>query len=163
MNVLAIDPGPVESAWILWDGTKENGHGKDENSRLLRSLRENRLVDPGGSIVIEQIASYGMAVGAEVFETVFWSGRFAEAAEMRYCIVERMPRREVKLHICGNARAKDSNIRQALIDRFGGKAAAIGLKASQGPLYRVKADVWQALALAITWLDQHSMPKAEAV
>jgi len=59
----------------------------------------------------------------------------------------------VKMHLCGQARAKDANIRQALIDRFGG-AAAIGRKAAPGPLYGISGDVWQALGLAVTWWDR---------
>jgi hypothetical protein len=72
--------------------------------------------------------------------------------------VTLMVRRDVKMHICGQMKAKDSNIRAALIDRFGGKERAIGRKASPGPLFGITADRWAALALAITWLDLHGTP-----
>src|SRR5678809_428964 len=87
---------------------------------------------------IEMIASYGMAVGREVFETCLWIGRFVQAARGEHTLVYR---RDVKMHLCGNNAARDSNIRQALIDRFGpGKDKAIGRKALPGPLYGVSAD-----------------------
>jgi len=66
---------------------------------------------------------------------------------------ERISRRAVKLHLCGSARAKDANIRQALIDRYGG-SAAIGRKAAPGPLYGVSKDVWSALAIAVTYQQE---------
>jgi len=94
-----------------------------------------------------------MAVGAEVFETVFWSGRFAQAWSRRF---ERMPRREIKQHLCHSARATDANIRQALIDRFGGTEKAIGKKKTPGPLYLLKGHLWAAFAVAITWWDLHA-------
>jgi len=61
-----------------------------------------------------------------------------------------LPRRAVKLALCGDSRAKDANIRQALIDRFGG-SAAIGRKTAPGPLYGISRDVWSALAIAVTF------------
>lgn len=36
---------------------------------------------------------------------------------------------------------------------YGGKERAIGKKATPGKLYGVSADVWQALAVALTWAD----------
>ena len=100
-------------------------------------------------LVIEQVASFGMAVGAEVFETVYWSGRFAEAV---YPLpVDRITRIKVKTHLCHDSRAKDANIRAALIDRYGGPAAL----RKGGDLYGVSKDVWSALAVAVTWADQH--------
>ncbi|MBV8782506.1 MAG: hypothetical protein JO353_14005, partial [Phycisphaerae bacterium] len=52
-------------------------------------------------------------------------------------------------------RAKDGNIRQALIDRFGPtKERAIGKKKSPGPLYGMSGDCWSALAVAVTYADQ---------
>ena len=92
-----------------------------------------------------------MAVGAEVFDTVCWAGRFAEAAHRVPVVM--LPRRAVKLALCGDSRAKDANIRQALIDRFGG-SAAIGRKAAPGPLYGITRDVWSALAIAVTYTIQ---------
>jgi len=56
----------------------------------------------------------------------------------------------VKLHLCKVSQAKDMHIRQALIDMYGGKDAAIGKKATPGPLYAVKSHAWAALALGIT-------------
>lgn len=148
--ILVIDPGPTESAWVLFDGTKLESFAKEPNETVLERVRQSR--DNTVACVIEQIASYGMPVGAEVFETVFWSGRFAEAYGAER--VHRLPRLRVKLHLCHDSRAKDGNIRQALIDRFGKP----GTKANPGPLYGVSGDVWAALALAVTWCDRQRTP-----
>jgi len=98
-------------------------------------------------MVIEQIRCYGMPIGATTLDTVFWSGRFWEAWKGEKYL---MPRLEVKKHICHNGSAKDSNIRHALIDRFGEP----GRKKEPGLLYGVKKDIWAALAIAVTWIDQ---------
>jgi hypothetical protein len=152
--IFAIDPGPERSALVVFDGTRVVEHWTYENQALLDRIsdRTRRLADV---LVIEQVASMGMAVGAEVFETVFWSGRFVQAWAGYHATMpwDRVKRHEVKLHLCNSMRAKDPNIRQALLDRFGGKAGAIGSKASPGPLYGVKGDEWAALAVAITWTE----------
>ena len=70
-------------------------------------------------LVIEMIASYGMPVGKEVFETCVWIGRFKELAIIRNIKVEYIYRKDEKMNLCQSMKAKDSNIRQALIDRFG--------------------------------------------
>ena len=149
MSILGIDPGPVRSAYVILADGVPTRHETVDNQEL-RGVLATSLYIP---VVIEKVESFGMAVGAEVFETVFWSGRFAEAAQPRP--VHRIGRREVKLHLCGSSRAKDSNVRQALVDRFGGKDVAIGRKAAPGPLYGVSGDVWSALAVAATWADLH--------
>lgn len=152
-RILAIDPGPTQSAWL-----EMAGHpvifGMMLNADILTMLRgyaDPMIGIPLGAVVIEQIESYGMAVGREIFETVRWAGRFEEAAQPSPVVL--MPRRSVKLHLCGSARAKDANVRQALLDRFGGQSAAMGRKAAPGPLYGVSKDVWSALALAVTYAD----------
>lgn len=149
MRILALDPGPTESAWVDFDGTNPVAWAKEANEKVLA-----KLAGGSGTLVIEQIASFGMAVGAEVFETCFWSGRFVEAwAPMPW---DRVKRHEVKMCLCGHPRAKDQNIRQALIDRWGGKDAAIGRKKKPGPLYRMSGDCWAALAVAVTWQSREA-------
>lgn len=143
-TILAIDPGTSQSAWLRFDGSRPQGFGITANEVLVRALRSGGLP---GVVVIEKVESYGMAVGAEVFDTVLWAGRFAEAAHRVPVVM--LPRRAVKLALCGDSRAKDANIRQALLDRFGG-SAAVGRKAAPGPLYGVSRDVWSALAIAVT-------------
>ena len=147
-TILAIDPGSSQSAWLQYDGTRPGAFGITTNDMLVRALRTGRLPD---AVVIEKIESYGMAVGAEVFDTVLWAGRFAEAAHRVPVVM--LPRRAVKLALCGDSRAKDANIRQALIDRFGG-SAAVGRKAAPGPLFGISRDVWSALAIAVTYSIQ---------
>jgi hypothetical protein len=147
-SVLAIDPGSARSAWLRFDGERPAGFGITANDVLVRALRTGGLPDV---VVIEKVESYGMAVGAEVFDTVWWAGRFAEAASRVPVVM--LPRRAVKLALCGDSRAKDANIRQALLDRFGGRAA-VGRKASPGPLYGISRDVWSALAIAVTYTLQ---------
>ena len=145
-TILAIDPGTYQSAWLRFERGRPQGFGITGNDTLTKALRTGGLPDV---VVIEKIESYGMAVGAEVFDTVWWTGRFAEAANRATVVM--LPRRIVKLTVCGDSRAKDANVRQALIDRFGGKDAAIGRKAAPGPLYGISRDMWSALAIAVTY------------
>lgn len=144
--IVGLDPGPEKSSIVHFDGKTVLLHVEFLNDELLNSLRLKGSEDV---LVIEQIESFGMAVGREVFETVFWSGRFAEAWSPDRFV--RMPRRTVKTHICHSARATDANIRTELIDRFGGSASI----KKGGPLYGVKSHCWAALALAVTYYDMH--------
>jgi hypothetical protein len=152
MKILAIDPGPERSAWLFMHGRLIVSFGIEDNDTVRQYVRGWNGTE---TVVIEQIASYGMAVGAEVFATVHWSGRFHEAAAAEGRRVVLLPRLAVKQHLCHDSRAKDANIRQALIDRFGG-AAAKGTKARPGPLYGIANDVWSALALAVTYADREA-------
>lgn len=162
-RILAIDPGSEISAWLrLEDGTPA-AFSIDPNDELLGGLRSGALLgcdtaDFVDDVVIEWMQPRGMPTSAQEFETLYWIGRFAEATRAVYWpgTVHRLSRGKVKSHLCGNRAAKDANVRQALIDRFGGiggKAAAVGRKASPGPLYGIGNDVWQALALAVTFAD----------
>lgn len=126
MKILAIDPGHTQSAWLEWDGEKIGRRGIDPNDKVLGMLAANWA----DALVVEQIASFGMAVGAEVFETVFWSGRFVQVwsdLDRRWDRIKRLP-----------------------------------VKASPGPLYGIKTDLWAALAVAVTWFDQNCVEALRA-
>ena len=147
--VLAIDPGPEKSAWVVWNGSEILGKGTQDNSELDIHTRDFPDWD---FAVIEMIASYGMPVGQEVFDTCVWIGRFTEQIIQGCCSPDYLFRKEVKLHMCNSLRANDSNIRAALIDRFGRP----GTKKAPGILYKVNNDERAALAVAITWWDKNS-------
>ena len=154
--VMGVDPGPEESSYVVWDGKAIVDKFSGTNGDLLWLLRSSGRLPTGmEAVVFEKIVSYGMAVGREVFETVFQTGRLYQQADRAQHNVVLMPRREVKMHLCGQARAKDTNIRIAILDRMGGKRAAVGLKKTPGPLYGIKSHQWSALAIAITWFDKN--------
>jgi len=151
--ILAIDPGTTESAYVILDkDLKPVIFGKYDNEMILKMIyatnppdsNEGRVTD----CAIEMVASYGMAVGKEVFETVYWIGRFREAITFTENI-KLIYRKEEKSNLCHSMKAKDSNIRQALIDRFG----AVGTKKNQGWFYGVSKDVWAAVAVGVTYHD----------
>ncbi len=158
----ACDPGTTQSALVV---VRRGGPFGIEvlsartllNAALLAELARPHLttyeLTNSAALVIEQIASFGMPVGAEVFTTVWWTGRFYEAWP-GHSSRHMLPRSAVKLHLCQTMRAKDAHIRQALLDRFGG-STAIGKKAAPGPLFGLKSHQFAALAVAVTWLDQH--------
>lgn len=154
LRILAIDPGTESSAWLHLEDGMPVDFGIATNGAMLGMLEDEwryRADGPRSVVVIEQVASYGMPVGREVFETVRWSGRFEQACQP--AAVVQLTRKAVVTHLCGSARAKDANVRAALIDRFGGKAAAVGSKAAPGPLYGIAKDVWSALAIACVYAD----------
>lgn len=153
-RVIAIDPGPEQSAILEWDGARIVSHRIGDNDSVRAQL--DAEADASLLVVLEQVESFGMAVGRDVFQTVFETGRMYEFVQPP---TRRMmlPRRAAKMHLCASVRAKDSNIRQALIDRFGGnggRRTAVGVKSAPGPLYGIRSHEWAALALAVTAWDQ---------
>ena len=144
--ILAIDAGNVESGYCLIEkGTyKPIEFGKISNEQMLMKVIELKY----DKLILEMVASYGMPVGASIFETCVWIGRFIQA---RNCPdYEYIYRKEEKMNLCYSMKAKDSNIRQALIDRFG----EVGTKNNKGFFYGFKKDIWSAFAVGCTYLDK---------
>jgi hypothetical protein len=152
--ILAIDPGTEQSGVVLLDGTAVLESAVLPNVEVRLLVRDT----PAAVVACEWIASYGMAVGQETFDTCRWVGRFEEVRYPRPLVL--VFRRDVKLHVCQNGRAKDANVRQALIDMWGGKAAAIGTAKKRGPLYGVASHAWAALGVAVTVRDTMAMRRA---
>lgn len=157
MNILAIDPGNIESAYCVIDSEtyKPVKFGKVENNEIFKIMLECFSQETDFYILaIEMIASYGMPVGKEVFDTCVWIGRFIQAMHFiptdRFSEVKYIYRKEEKMNLCNSMKAKDSNIRQALIDRFG----VVGTKKNPGWFYGFKADIWSAYAVGVTYLDK---------
>jgi hypothetical protein len=153
MIILAIDPGTEESAFALWDNKEEKLYDKGilRNIDLLEKLEylsKDKNIDC--HVAIEMIQSYGMPIGKETIETVYWIGQFMHAWKNKNPAV-LIFRKDIKLHHCQSMKAKDANIRQSLIDRFGDP----GVKKNQGKLYGVSKDVWSAVAIAVYYGDKH--------
>lgn len=152
-TVWAIDPGTTHSGVVLLNGKEVvSADAQMENATLVRYLELH--TEPDEQMAIEMIASYGMPVGKSTFETVVWIGRFIQAfGAGRSTLIYRQ---DCKRYLCdGNMRAKDANVRQAIMDRYpatgGGAKPVIGTKAKPGPLFGVSSHAWAALAVGLTY------------
>lgn len=180
-TILAIDPGTTESAYVIYKEGDILGFAKLPNNAMLGVIE----AASAAALAIEMPACYGMAVGKSVFETCRWVGIFQSRFGLNgtHIVYRKAQNKEegidsVCMHLCHNNRAKDSNVRQAIIDRYGGEDVAIGNKKcpkckgkgwfgagrslcpvcngdkyrlKPGPLADVSEDVWAALAVAITF------------
>lgn len=191
ISLLAIDPGNEESAFVIYDGTAPKFFGKWPNQSLLRSI-DNAPGFDTAHMAIETLKPRGMPTAFEEMQAQFWAGRFAQAWDHRHGgerfgvnAPAQVFRMDVKMHLCGRTNANDSNIRQSLIDLFGGKNSAIGgikchacggkgwrgrnhdqcdyckgekWQYPPGPLKGITEDCWSALAIAKTHWDQRIEP-----
>lgn len=143
-TILAIDPGHVQSAYVLLQDSQPKAFSIVPNSRMLELMEWFSV-----PIACEKIACMGMAVGAEVLDTCEWIGRFEQKAAQLNLAFHKLKRHQVKMHLCSSTQAKDGNIRQALLDKLGPQ----GTKKNPGPTYGISKDVWSALAVGITFLE----------
>lgn len=153
--VISVDPGSSESAIVIWNGTSIGTALILPNEDLIRLLLKSTKLMENHLFSIERIGSYGMIVGQEVFDTCVFIGRLQQVALQAGADVRLVFRRDVKLHLCGQARAKDANVTQALKDRFGEK----GTKKEQGVTYKLSSHLWQAFALAVYTFDSEHAKK----
>lgn len=144
-RILAIDPGTNRSNYVVFDGHAILARGLQiPNEDLEQALLEGDI--SFDEAAIEEIRCYGQAVGHETLETCHWTGRLFTAANVgkKAKVTCLVPRLEVKLCLCHSARAKDANVRQALLDHWGPK----GNKTSPGLLYGVSSHLWAAMGVA---------------
>lgn len=159
MIVVGIDPSPVGGSWAAYCV---------ERARVMDCGTEDGGAPPelldwiahADACVVERLRSYLMRVGGTVFDTQWRAGRIYEwLPEGRR---HWLTRTTVKLELLGKAAGSDADVRGALIEMHGGeRRIAVGLKASPGPLYGVKKDEWQALAVAIAWQRRYARGEIE--
>lgn len=148
--ILGIDPGTYSSGWALYDPRTGRVTGAGE---LANAEVEDRLSNWSESsrdvVAIEMIGHYGtgMAVGAEVYHTVLWIGRWLKVCESAGVAARLIRRPSIKAELCGSAKAKDGEVAQALRDLLGDR----GTKKAPGPTYGVSGHAWQALAVAVAY------------
>lgn len=149
-RILAVDPGTTQSGWTMLEGGKVTDSGVSPNGDLVERLRCFGGYVAAGMIqplmlAVERFEARGMPMGDESIETILWTGRFVQAWHEPAAVV-MVKRSAVKLALCGTTRAKDANIRQALIDKLGPP----GTKKTPGPTYGVTSHAWAALGVAVT-------------
>ncbi len=185
MNVLCIDPGTFESGYVLWDGALAISGNKIDNDCLLELIVRNEFA--ADHLALEMMDARGVPAGYELMRTLVWIGQFKQAFGPER--TTEITRGEVQVHMCGDRKfAKDANVRQVVIDRFGGDSVArggvkcdkckgkgwvgrgrppcdrcnaTGWKFPPGPLKCFSDHLWQALAVGITYFDLH-VPSATA-
>lgn len=153
--LLSIDAGTTESAYCIVDiqTYKPIEFGKVKNENLLSIVKNQRY----NILAYEEFQCYGMPIGESTIKSITWNGRYIQSALDRGTPVHPIYRKDEKMNLCHSMKAKDSNIRQALIDRFAqhdfknGK----GTKRNKDWFYGFAADVWAAYAVAVTYLDMY--------
>lgn len=148
MVILCIDPGPKESAYVVWNTVGhnfENDLGGIENKGLVSTEgmigRLQRLYYMVNMVAMEMVQSYGQAVGRETFATALNVGRFTQALfdKGSSTPIKYYARPTIKGQVGGRT---DSEVNRAIRLRYG--------NAKKGELLEgVKHDIWSALAIAI--------------
>ena len=164
-SLMAIDPGTTESAWVRFVGGVVTGFAKEANDVVLN--RVGLYAGPAALVVCEELECYGKVIGKSALQTARWCGRFEQkflggSTAVSHACWRYVPRRAVKLELCGTNAANDKAVRMAAADVYGGPEQAKGTKRAPGPLYGMRADCWQALALGITWMRLQDSRRAAA-
>lgn len=150
--VFAIDAGDTQSGFaILESKTKllripgELTFGKVSNEKILELIaRWHGRCD----FAIEFPYPKNNVVPYEVFVMAAWVGRMEQVLAQLGKGYAKIFRHREKSVMCKNGSATDAQIRAAVIDVMGGKGTA----SNPGPTFGVSADVWQAIAVGITFL-----------
>ena len=166
-ELIAIDPGPEESGWVRFMPNYELLRGRgyivgfqhEPPGRLIEcAIEPNERIrarlmgavpefDINCDLAIEVITPYGKPVGGETFKTCEWIGVFCDRFKGRR--QHRLSRPEINKWLLHSTSVKDTEIRRALCDMWGGEKVAKGNKTAPGLLYAMSKHMWPALACAI--------------
>ncbi len=138
-KILAIDPGPDVSGWVLFDvKTRKPIQFGIDTTRSIISLffpvmSERPQVD---WLVVEKIGNQGNVIGETTFESVFVSGRFVEAFGDDEHVCRDITRSNVMIQIKGFQRKRlpdktwikttNAHVTAVIVERFGGQDIAVG-------------------------------------
>ena len=156
MKLLAIDTGNISSAYIIFCTEENRVIEKDflENEKFIERI----LTLTFDEVAIEKIVSLGMPIGATTIDTIFFNGRLYEIFKKLKKVPFWYPRIDIKMHLCHTTRAKDTNVRTALVNRFGEPST----KKNPHNKYNELNDkiyfgshFWSCLGIAVYHLEPH--------
>lgn len=159
--ILGIDPGNEQSGWCSIALLKSEGSplsvmfaGKTDNSELRLQIELDALQIH--YVVIENIQSYGGAIGRSTLDTCIEIGRFVQVCHDNQLPVILIPRPEyVRWHCDGARKVNDSVLRQALLLKYGGDKKG-------EPLHMLKgggSDKRSAFAVAAYAIEAGKLPE----
>ncbi len=149
MKILGIDPGPEQSASVLWDTEEKRilGHSQAENGLFKVGIKIAWHEGEFEICAIEDVSYYGKVLNRSTFDTLKMIGRLLEICDPYTALVE-FP--SIAYHFCNSRRGvKTSQINKVLEDKYGGK----GTKKNPGPLYGIKEHEWSALSVALYYAE----------
>jgi hypothetical protein len=148
MNVLGIDPGPAESAYVVVDESMKVLMAAKVSNRDLLIEVKNFGALYAGAVAIECLQSYGpVTLSQTIWETAYWIGAFRLRAEDTSLPVHLYPRPLIARSLIGG-KFSDAALRQALLTRFGGDRKGEPLNKLKG-----STDLRSAFAVAVYFLD----------
>lgn len=153
-RILAIDAGTEQSGYCImeYETYKPLLFGKIDNEELLQIVIEGCY----DALVYEEFQSYGMPVGKSTIVSITWNGRFIQAAVSMGKPFYPILRVEEKICLCGTTKAKDGNLRAAMIERFASFDFKNGKGTKKEPdwFYGFSKDAWTGAIIAVTWIDK---------
>jgi len=153
MAALVLDPGPIETGWLLYDYTKPKAQRIDPDMRgiypnpeLRAWMMANReLFD---EVITEMVGSY--QAGKDITETAVQIGMYQHLCLMMSKEFHRVYRDEVKLFLCGRtAGIKDKEVNECLRGYF--NAPTLPGNKAGGVLKGFTSHILAALGVAVTW------------
>lgn len=143
MQILGIDPGPRSSGVVAWE---EGAVVWAQQAMPNEEVREE--IKKGWDLVcLERIRAAYAHIGVSTVDTIWESARFYQLAIEWGISVWCASPDQVRQTVAGTTRARDSGVRQALLDLIGPQ----GVKRDPGPTYGVSKHAWRALAVIQAW------------
>jgi len=121
MNILAIDPGPEESSYVLVDHKYNILQAEDiKIDDLLHSCFLEAKID---LVLVESIVPFGRIFGHDLIKTVRIEGRIVQRCMDRNLPYELIPRKQYATALIGQGRGRinDAGLKKALELRFNQK------------------------------------------
>jgi len=168
MTVIGVDPGPETCGLVV---CFNRFHGPPEPSRAsstatLSSIRE--IISwhgIGARSVVEEVEPRAQPLGHDLARTIRMEARVREAAHQHGMDDVGLCPRDIRIAICGTAKATWPQVRRAVLDLYaehyphgGGAEPAIGTKKRPGPLYCLREvgakngdHHWSALYVVVAW------------
>jgi len=151
--IIGIDPGPEESGFVTYSFNRRVliSHGTVRNENLIDDISGFAKFTGGPHFVcLEMPENFGHVVPNNVFETVWIAARIYQKlidSGVDKSFLHRIRRTDIKQLVLGKRAGKNSDIRAAMIARYGDT-----LKKTE-KTYKLKAHEWQAFAAAeALWL-----------
>lgn len=143
MIFIGIDPGQNKSGFVVCNEFKPIDCGIEDNEDV-RELLINANIVRGmpAKLIIEKPICRKWS-GSSVSETAIWAGIF-QSAWPDWRNVELLTRQKVRMRTVGK-KATDAKIKRYLIDRFP--------QFVDNCFKNFRADIWQAYALVVVYLD----------